>query len=525
MFNRAFVRFIPGIALLFFISSASYGQTDHDFRETLRGYLHRIDERQNDYRSVLSIDDSLSYFLVKTLPNIPRTLYSSFDSISWRLYITTAPDTNVRIWCWNDGSKDRLDIGGNIVEFRTSSGIKTGMRPRSTFDPFGRCDSILIAHCFDQAGKPFVYYIAVFSYSAESGFRKRDIQLYRIENGIFQRQANFFTNFPGRQNPHDSLAINLYYRIPQTAQAKKLESITLCKSKREVVEDDNVLLVPFINKDHEIDSTSQEYEEQGGMFFIGGERYYPKPGESLNDLNRMLGSADRKINLFVDSSREHTRHYDDSLWQVSAWLTDFLKATLPRIPRSMEADIDSSWDYVSFENGGVQKYRFIWLASSPDHKMRIWTWDTWTGGSMPSFKNLAEYQTSTGIKVTDFESAEVFDTIYSIAQPNGKTLYLPSGTWRGDGRNSGSGLYAFEINGENLNTDVRVFPPVDTFNREYTSDFSASCEDCTIPQMKVEGKKLSIQHIDGSGDKDVLTSKFDEYEFDGEHFVYRGISK
>ena len=156
---------------------------------------------------------------------------------------------------------------------------------------------------------------------------------------------------------------------------------------------------------------------------------------------------------------------------------------------------------------------------------------------MPEIENIVEYRTPAGIQVVDLQrdfgwSARdrggnvTFDTIFQLTPPRGLTIYFPRGYWKADGRHWGSQLNVFQIDGPLLSTDVKVFPSNDTLDRSFESELSSGCEDCRVPSIRMESNAIFIQHIDGrSSDKDILTSDFEKYEFDGKHFIYKGISK
>src|ERR1043165_1244947 len=116
-------------------------------------------------------------------------------------------------------------------------------------------------------------------------------------------------------------------------------------------------------------------------------------------------------------------HQDsDSLRIANRNLSDYLKRTLPKIPELLIITPKLPVDHTYSDRNGnwIPK---MWLATSADTNIRIWTWDTWLGGSMPALTNIIEFRTKNGIQVIDLEEDRgwgpqdrgwnhVFDTIF-----------------------------------------------------------------------------------------------------------------
>ena len=244
-------------------------------------------------------------------------------------------------------------------------------------------------------------------------------------------------------------------------------------------------------------------------------------GQTVSTLTDEIVSLLSKRDKFYEKYRTEDGYYD-SLYGVSIALSNYLKQTLPQNPTAL--------------NGPFAPIRHLLVASSPDGKMRIWTWDTKTGGSMPSVQNVVAYQTGQGIKVVDLEEDlgwgpkerggnNWFDTIFAVVQGN-RTIYLPRAPWKADGRHSGLYLHAFAIDADTLNTELALFPAPSYSDKLWDVELNASCEDCEVPKSKLVGDTVYIQHIGANKrGREVLTSKWDVYKFDGKHFVHKGIQK
>jgi hypothetical protein len=289
-----------------------------------------------------------------------------------------------------------------------------------------------------------------------------------------------------------------------------------------------------------VTALAADYSRDGDKFYKHGFSFHPKPGKTLSDVEEIFSQVNNDIGRFKDSSYSDLK-YDDSLENVNSWLSGYLKVTLPSIPETLTDTVTSpSFLFASYRDLRVHQIPMVTIASSEDHKIRIWSWNTWTGGSWIAYENLVEYQTNDGIKVIDLEKDLrwgpkdrgdncIFDTIYEVKGISGITYYMARGVYTADGRNSGSVLLAFAINGTELNTEPTIF-----FNNETEYDrqkgpqyeISSGCEDCPVPYIKMnsDGTKLYIQHIGiNKKNREVVTKRWDVFMFDGEHYIYKGI--
>ncbi len=253
--------------------------------------------------------------------------------------------------------------------------------------------------------------------------------------------------------------------------------------------------------------------------------------QSMREIHEKIDSAMARIGRFYDvtSTRDGVDYYD-SLETVSGELTEYLVSILPKTPESLSANFE--------------EIPFVWVASSPDHKMRAWSWDTWTGGTMPEMRCLIEYQTPKGIKVfIDFDTTEYgseggnngwIDTFYSVRSRGDRTYYLPRKMSKGSTVLTGQDICAYAIDDTTLNREVQLFQtPKQLLNTiGFAYDMFSNYDEKAQRQrhfieLLADGKTLSIpvvretkKYPDGA-----VTSKTIRYVFDGVHFVYKGIVK
>ncbi len=214
---------------------------------------------------------------------------------------------------------------------------------------------------------------------------------------------------------------------------------------------------------------------------------------------------------------------DSALSEASSKFNDYLFATLPKIPESLT---------MKMHVGG------LWIATSSDHKIRSWAWDTHTGGSMPEIGELIEFSTSKGIQVIDpnvhneGNQDSWIDTILTVHTQSSRTYYLPISGWQGDGMHVGEQVNAYEIKDTTLNTEVPLFRTKKgnlTNSISYYSDRESANRNRF--RLSPDGSTffVPVARFLSKHDRErgyaSLTSKSLRYEFDGEHFVYRGVTR
>lgn len=245
-------------------------------------------------------------------------------------------------------------------------------------------------------------------------------------------------------------------------------------------------------------------------------------------IGQPLTDFEAGVKTFLEKIENNIHGDRDSLEAANHNFSLYLKNILPIIPGSLSP---------LFRSPNQQ----LWTASSADQQMRIWSWNTYTGGSMPAITNLIEFKTARGIQTVDLQEDlgwgpkeggwnHEFDTIF-MTQSNSKKYYLAKGRWRASRQDVGSEVVAFEIT-DTLNTDVRIFKIKRSVIITESDTLPQSCisisgNDCPPPKITMNSKAtiLKLQHIGDSKKGDVLTSKWDVYQFDGKYFVYKGLSK
>jgi len=166
------------------------------------------------------------------------------------------------------------------------------------------------------------------------------------------------------------------------------------------------------------------------------------------------------------------------------------------------------------------------ILSSSDGLFRIYSWDTWTGGTMHVFENVLQYK-SGGKIVNIIDTAKneedniyTYEDVYTF-RVNNKTYYLTTYLGIFSNKDSGRGIRIFDIEKGKLNKDVKLiktasgmhghlyydydfFSVVDTpFKNRPTITFDNATNTISLPLVDRNHK---------------VTNKFILYKFTGQYF-------
>lgn len=207
----------------------------------------------------------------------------------------------------------------------------------------------------------------------------------------------------------------------------------------------------------------------------------------------------------------------DSLTHINDELYDYMLKVCSTMPQLLKAKLN------------IDEMAIV---TSEDQKLRIYSWDTYMGGTMHYYNAIAQYATVTGSQAIDInhlpkkeensEPGAVYNSVYTIKQKDGKTYYLL--TYRGTFSNivAGAGIKAVSIADDNL-LSVDVFQATNkTLNDiNYNYDLSSNYNydnggEYYVIHLSKNNKKLYIPLVDG----DQMTGKWLVYVFNGYKFIY-----
>ena len=173
----------------------------------------------------------------------------------------------------------------------------------------------------------------------------------------------------------------------------------------------------------------------------------------------------------------------------------------------------------TFKHPFTQLKERCFVTTAADGLVRIYSWDTWLGGTAHIFKSMAQFQSGEAIFLEEIEGLGFFPEIYTVKTPQ-KTYYLAVSHGIFSTADAGQSLDAYTIEQNELR-------PVELFNTKgkmsssisFEFDFLSVVERPERPLKLIkynEQKKIiSIPVIAKNG---AVTELFTRYRFNGKYF-------
>lgn len=233
--------------------------------------------------------------------------------------------------------------------------------------------------------------------------------------------------------------------------------------------------------------------------------------QSIHDIEKDLVELYKRLeNCQLDTSEE--RFY--KLEQLNEEFTNKIISHLSEHPNSLQYKFDSL------------KALNIHIADSEDKKLRIYSWDTWQGGTMRDFRNIFQYKVGDSIfsKLVYDSRGEDYIPFYSqIFSINIKeqTYYLAVGNGIHSTRDAGESITAFTIK-EGVVHESRLFKEGDTLTSDINLffDFFSVVDRPERPLQLIKyNQKKRIIYLPIVADDGKVTKKYIRYKFNGKYFA------
>lgn len=227
----------------------------------------------------------------------------------------------------------------------------------------------------------------------------------------------------------------------------------------------------------------------------------------------------KKIHYWRDYSRQPhngktTVSPDDSL---AKWNDDF-ELKLKRYTSLYPFTIDQKFSLL--EKNHVD------IVSSSDGKFRIYSWDTWLGGTQHDFENVFQYKVDNKT-ISNYEPADSveegrptywFSSLFTLKTKD-KTYYL--GAYNGiySTKDAGQGIKVYAIENGRLNDDVKIIKTQSGLHNKiyYDYDFFSVVDWKVRPSIYFDPKTETI-HIPVVEANGKVTHGYIIYKFTGEYF-------
>lgn len=191
-----------------------------------------------------------------------------------------------------------------------------------------------------------------------------------------------------------------------------------------------------------------------------------------------------------------------------------LKAYAERYPFTLE------------QNFALLKAEHLDISSSTDGLFRIYSWDTWTGGSMHFFENVFQYKAGPKTVVvldtpkTDGDNRPNYYKMYTF-KVNNKAYYLGIYRFIESSKYAGAGINIFAIENGKLNNEVKLIKTQSGMHSaiSYEYDFSSVMDIAFEKRPAITfDEQLQIISIPLVNAKGQVTNKTIAYKFTGQYF-------
>jgi len=253
-----------------------------------------------------------------------------------------------------------------------------------------------------------------------------------------------------------------------------------------------------------------------GCCLVAVNSFAQTPKEIEADLLRSFN----KINYWAKKSRADTTgntSMEDSLENANEIFAKKIKWYTVKYPSTIKQDFNS-----------LKKERLD-IFTSADGLFRIYSWETWLGGTMRDFANVLQYKTAENVQSVylhnlmsdDSEPYIPFYTSLYTFKVGLKTYYMGVYGCIYSTKDVGDGIQVFAIENGKLNTGVKIIKTASGLHSKIYYDYNFfSVVDIPYgkrPTIQFDSATQSIQVPLVSGDGRV-THKFIIYKFTGKYF-------
>ena len=175
----------------------------------------------------------------------------------------------------------------------------------------------------------------------------------------------------------------------------------------------------------------------------------------------------------------------------------------------------------------LQKENALKMATSADKKLKVYSWDNNSGGTMRFFNQIYQFDANGNITVNaslaSNDSQAYFSKIYTVQNKNNESIYLVISNSILSNKYSVQHINAYKIGAENLQSAAVFKTKTNTLDKisvEYDFFSVVDRPERPVELITFENNTLKIALID---DKQNVTRKNLIYEWNGEVFVYKGV--
>ncbi|CAN5395079.1 hypothetical protein BH09BAC6_BH09BAC6_28690 [soil metagenome] len=244
--------------------------------------------------------------------------------------------------------------------------------------------------------------------------------------------------------------------------------------------------------------------------FVSANAIAQTPG----DIEASLYKSYKDIHHWRQLRFDTTVDYQSGLNNANKVFVEKLKDYAARYPATITQQLDS------LTNAGVA------IVSSADGLFRIYSWDTWGGGTMRHYQNVFQYkvgdktQSITGTEIREKEGGGscLFNQLYAM-NVKGKPYYLAIYGGVYSTRHAGQGIKIFTVENDTLNYAAKLIKTDEGMQSglfySYNSYLAAHLK--VRPAIFFDPRTKTV-FVPVVNDKGALTGKYTAYKFTGAYF-------
>jgi len=227
----------------------------------------------------------------------------------------------------------------------------------------------------------------------------------------------------------------------------------------------------------------------------------------------------KKINYWDDKFRSNTMNglsAEDSLGKANEVFAKKLKDYTVRYPSTISQDFSAL------------KKAYLDIYTSADGLFRIYSWETWLGGTMRDFANVFQYKAGGKIQSTYLHSTgndnkpyvPLYSNLYTFSFSQ-KTYYLAVYDCIYSTKDAGTGIQIFDIENGKLNKNAKIIKTASGLHSKIYYDYDfLSVVDIDFdkrPDIYFDSatQTIHIPLVTGNGK---VTSQYIIYKFTGQYF-------
>ena len=242
--------------------------------------------------------------------------------------------------------------------------------------------------------------------------------------------------------------------------------------------------------------------------------------------NQSVEKADT-IDLLTEENKLLKIHHDVSAAMGNMRNDSLLAISSKQFTDSLAYLIKNNNNTFNYPFEKLQKENALKMATSADKKLRVYSWDNNSGGTMRFFNQMYQFNANGNITVNESlasnDAQAYFSKIYTVQNKNNESIYLVISNSILSSKYSVQHINAYKIGSENLQSAAVFKTKTNTLEHIHVEfDFFSVVDrpERPVELITFENNTLKIALVD---DKQNVTSKNLIYEWNGDVFAYKGV--